>query len=430
MSVEGKNSEFYGWKLVAAVFTIYLINTAFPYYGGSVLNAMMAKDLGLSRSELGFGFSAFLLFVGLSSPLVGVLVNKLGVRLTFTLGGLILALGAIAMAAITSTELQYYLFFGAICGLGFSFAGIIPVQSVITYWFKHKKPLAMSVVLCASGVGSMLAIPALSAAVEFFGNDWRVGWYIVCACCVVSAALALLFVRNSPEEMGQLPDGDASMEAAALADSAAHNAKGAIHHTDHIWTVAQALRTPAFWLIVFGTSAFTMVFNLCIAHGVVHMQDRGIDNSLAATSVGLLVMASVIGRLGSGTIGSKIEPRFTWCLGLVFMGIGLQTLAMIDSNWQIYVYALGVGAGFGACYVSLATMLGNYFGMAAFAPLLGIVTTVTCIVGALSPAMGGMIYDRLGDYNLAFTLLLCVAGIGALAIPFARPPKVQITVGA
>lgn len=423
MSVEAKNTGFYGWKLVAVVFIIYLINTAFPYYGGSVLNALMAQDLGLGRSELGFGFSAFLLFVGLSSPLVGLLVNKIGVRLTFTLGGLILAIGAIAMATMTHTELHYYIFFGIVCGLGFSFAGIIPVQSVITYWFKHRKPLAMSVVLCASGVGSILAIPALNALVEFFGNDWRAGWYLVFVCCLASSALALMFVRNSPQELGQLPDGEASSETAALADSTAGTLKGAIHHTTHSWTVSQALRTSAFWLIVFGTSAFTMVFNLCIAHGVVHMQDRGIDKSLAATSVGLLVMASVIGRLGSGTIGSRIEPRFTWCLGLILMGIGLQSLAVIENNWQVYVYALGIGIGFGACYVSLATMLGNYFGMAAFAPLLGIVTTVTCIVGALSPAMGGMIYDRLGDYGVAFTFLLCVAGISAVAMPFARPPR-------
>lgn len=425
MSDANANTAFYGWKLVAAVFTIYLVNTAFPYYGGSVLNAMMAKDLGFSRSALGFGFSAFLLFVGLSSPLVGILVNRLGVRLTLTLGGLMLALGALAMAAITRSELHYYLLFGAICGLGFSFGGVIPVQSVVTYWFKRRKPLAMSVVLCASGIGSMIAIPALNAMVAFFDGNWRAGWYVVCACCLLSAAIAMLLVRNKPEDLGQLPDGDADAAAALQAASDAAAVKGAIYHTQELWTVRAALKTPGFWLIVYGTSAFTMVFNMCIAHGVVHMQDRNIDSALSATSVGLLVMASVIGRLGCGTIGSRVEPRFSWCVGFLLMIVGLQTLAMVGSSWQVYVYALGVGAGFGACYVSLATMLGNYFGMAPFAPLLGIITTITCIVGALSPAFGGIIYDSLGGYGLAFNILLAVAVIGAISIPLARPPRVM-----
>ena len=422
MNTGSQRRAFYGWKLVAAVFVIYLVNTAFPYYGGSVLNARMAQDLDFSRSALGFGFSAFLLFVGLSSPLVGVLVNRLGVRLTLTLGGMTLALGSIAMATIAGTELHYYLFFGAVCGLGFSFGGVVPVQSAVTYWFRRRKPLAMSIVLCASGIGSMLAIPALSRIVALFDGNWRAGWYVVCACCVASAAVAALFIRNKPEDLGQLPDGDADA-AAAQAASAASAHKPGVHHTDHLWQVGDALKAPAFWLIVYGTCAFTMVFNLCIAHGVVHLQDRGIDSALAASSVGLLVLASVIGRLGCGTVGSRIEPRFSWCGGLILMIVGLQVLAMANSSWQVYIYALGVGAGFGACYVSLATMLGNYFGMAPFAPLLGIITTITCIVGALSPAFGGIIYDRLGAYDAAFTTLLALAAAGALSIPLARPPR-------
>jgi MFS family permease len=212
------------------------------------------------------------------------------------------------------------------------------------------------------------------------------------------------------------------MEAAAQAATHAASLKGAIYHTQQVWTVGEALRTPAFWIIAYGTSAFTLVFNMCIAHGVVHMQDRGIDTSLSATAVGLLVMASVFGRLGCGTIGSGVEPRLSWSAGFILMALGLQTLAMVSANWQVYVYAVGIGAGFGVCYVSLATMLGNYFGMAAFAPLLGIITTITCIVGALAPALGGIIYDSRGDYGLAFNLLLAVALLGAVSIPIARPP--------
>ena len=108
-----ESKPFYGWKLVAAVFFIYLVNIAFPYYGGSLLNAFMAEELGLGRSQLGYGFSAFLLFVGLSSPLVGILVNRLGVRAVLTAGGATLTIGALMMATFTSSALQYYLFFGA-----------------------------------------------------------------------------------------------------------------------------------------------------------------------------------------------------------------------------------------------------------------------------------------------------------------------------
>lgn len=416
-------SGFYGWKLVAAIFLIYLINTAFPYYGGSVLNAAMAKDLDFSRSALGYGFSAFIVLMGLSSPLVGILVNRIGVRLTLFIGSMIITMGALAMAAVTNSEIHYLLFFGAVCGFGYSLGGVIPAQSVVTYWFKRHKPLAMSIVLCASGVGSVVSIPILNRVVAAFDNDWRVGWYVVAGTSIVAALTALLFVRNKPEDLRQTPDGD-DADSSALAQAATDTAaERRVYVTSEVWTTALAFKTPAIWFIVFATCGYTMVFNFCIAHGVVHLRDQQIDGDLTATSVGLLVMSSIIGRLGCGTIGARIEPRLIWSFGLLCSALGVLVLLFASSAWQVYVYALVTGIGFGASYVSMANLLGNYFGPECFAPLLGIVVTITCLVGALSPALGGMIYDATGQYNLAFYGLATLATLGFLSIPFAKPPS-------
>ncbi|GAB5414279.1 MAG: MFS transporter [Congregibacter sp.] len=417
-------ASFYGWKLVAAVFVIYLINTAFPYYGGSVLNAAMAKELDFSRSALGYGFSAFIVLMGVSSPLVGILVNRIGVRLTLFMGSMIIVGGALGMALIASNEFQYLLFFGAVCGLGFSLGGVIPAQSVVTYWFKRRKPLAMSIVLCASGVGSIISIPILNRVVSAFDNDWRIGWYVVAAMAGISALTALLFVRNKPADLGQLPDGDSAEVATAAAQAPQQaNAKPAVYVTGDVWTTGEVFKTSMIWLVVFAACAYTMVFNFCIAHGVVHLRDQQIDGELTATSVGLLVMSSIIGRLGCGTIGARIEPRLIWCFGLLCSAVGVLILMFATSSWQVYTYALITGIGFGASYVSMANLLGNYFGPECFAPLLGIVVTVTCLVGALSPALGGMIYDATGNYQLAFYGLAAIAAVGVVSVPFATPPQ-------
>lgn len=418
-------NNFYGWKLIAAVFMIYLLNTAFPYYGGSVLNAIMASDLSFSRSTLGFGFSGFILLVGLTSPLVGLLVNRLGVRFALTSGGLILTLGALAMATIAETELHYLLFFGALCGFGFSLGGIIPVQSVVTYWFKRRKPLAMSIVLCASGVGSIVSIPILNAVVEASDNNWRIGWYVVAVTSMISALTALLWVRNKPEDLGQLPDGG---ETASAAQNAAAR-RPSVFVTDIAWSTAQAVRAPASWLIAFSACAFTMVFNFCIAHGVVHLRDQGVESGLTATSVSLLVVASILGRLGCGTIGAHIEPRLIWSFGLACSTVGALVLSVATQSWHVYSYALLVGIGFGASYVSMANMMGNYFGSESFAPLLGILTTITCLVGALSPALGGITYDQTGDYLLAFYTLAAISGAGVVCILLATPPHPAASAG-
>jgi len=241
------------------------------------------------------------------------------------------------------------------------------------------------------------------------------------------AALAvLLWIKNKPEDLNQFPDGVHPEDAEDATQMTSPGAASSVYHTAISWSVGDALRSRAAMIIIIAASAFTMVFNMCIAHGVVHLKDRGIDASIAANSVGLMVLASIIGRLSCGTIGSRIEPRLIWCAGLISMALGIWMLSTASGNWQVYVYALAIGTGFGASYVSVATMIGNYFGPDSFAPIVGILTTITCIVGAISPAMAGIIYDSYGDYSLAFTLLLAVAITGAAAIPFATPPKQEM----
>ena len=46
-----KKPAFYGWKLLAAFWFIYLVNLGFPTYGQSVINAYMAKDCLLYTSR-------------------------------------------------------------------------------------------------------------------------------------------------------------------------------------------------------------------------------------------------------------------------------------------------------------------------------------------------------------------------------------------
>jgi hypothetical protein len=48
---------FYGWKLVAALWFLDFLNMGFPLYGGAVINTYMLKDIAMSRSTFGLGFT-------------------------------------------------------------------------------------------------------------------------------------------------------------------------------------------------------------------------------------------------------------------------------------------------------------------------------------------------------------------------------------
>ena len=71
---------FYGWKLLFVFWLVLLVAAAFPLYGGGVMNAYMATDLRLERSVVGLPMSVYQFTFGLGAPLVGLLVERFGIR--------------------------------------------------------------------------------------------------------------------------------------------------------------------------------------------------------------------------------------------------------------------------------------------------------------------------------------------------------------
>jgi ABC-type bacteriocin/lantibiotic exporter with double-glycine peptidase domain len=94
--------KFYGWKLVAVLFTLDFINMGFPYYGGSVINGYMIHQIPMTRSTLGLGFTLINLFVGLAAMLVAMSIVKYGIRATFIAGSALICAGALFLGLYAS----------------------------------------------------------------------------------------------------------------------------------------------------------------------------------------------------------------------------------------------------------------------------------------------------------------------------------------
>ena len=411
---------FYGWKLVGFFFMIYFFNASFPYYGGTIINAFMAEDLGMDRSTLGLGFSVYVLALGLSGPLIGILINKIGIRASLVLGGAAIIIGSLLMSFVTTTVWQYVLFFGVIVGVGGSVGSIYPVQTGITLWFRRRKAMAMSIVLCASGIGALVVAPSVNGIINLPGATWREAWWLIAATAAIATVLTIIGVRDKPEDMGQYPDGiDPNSEEAKNNPAA----QSKVYQTEDPWTMPEALKTPAFWLLCGATLGFVAPFNLAISHGVVHLRDVGLSNELATFSVGVIVMASIVGRLLGGYLGDRVELRFVWAAALLCVVLGVFFLSIATTATTVYLYAIFIGLGFGNAYVCMATVIGNYYGPAAFAPVLGILGVGVNLLGAASPILGGRAYDQLGTYEPAFYGVMIVGLIGFVMALLAVPPK-------
>src|ERR1019366_7237250 len=214
-------------------------------YGGSVINGYMIHQIPMSRSILGLGFTFLNLSLGLAAVFVAMSIVKYGLRATFIFGSALICVGALLMGFYVSNPRQYLVTFGIVNGVGISFATLVPAAAGVTRWFRRYRGRAMGIALSASGFAGFAVSPFLDKMLRSAGGNWHVGWEIVAGAVVIAGLLAFLFVKESPESLGQSVDGipEEEQNRPSRTDTLA---------TQYPWTASQAYRTSAYWLIAIG----------------------------------------------------------------------------------------------------------------------------------------------------------------------------------
>ena len=138
---------------------------------------------------------------------------------------------------------------------------------MLNNWFNRRRAMAMGLANSSSRLGSLILIPAIAWAID---PDFdRLGWSLTAAILGI-VAIVLAFplsrlIRNTPEEYGLLPDGLAPGPTARPGATGASQSE-AVETAQVDFTVKEALRTPAFWLISIGHGFTSMVLIGLMAH--------------------------------------------------------------------------------------------------------------------------------------------------------------------
>ncbi|HEY4355232.1 MAG TPA: MFS transporter [Acidobacteriaceae bacterium] len=394
------------------------INMGFPYYGGTVINSYMIHQIPMSRSTLGLGFTLVNLVIGLSAPLVALHILKFGIRKTYGVGSALIFTGSLLLALIASRPWHYLLAFGIVNGLGISFATMVPAAIVATRWFRRYRGRAIGIALSGAGVSGFGVAWFLDKILRTVHGNWRVGWYIVAAAAVISGIIGTVFVRESPESIGQSVDGTTTGEQNPDRPSQTATAS-------HLWTPSEAYRTWAFWLIAIAGLVNTYSTFFFTAHTVLYMHGAGISSDKAAFAMGIFTISMLVGRWVGGLTMDFINARLSYTLALSLILVGSYCYALVnrpDAIAPAYLAAALYGVSHGWVFSCVATMTGNYYGREAFPKLYG--TMMLFISAGASPAgyLGGKMFEMSGSYTSAIVLNAALSVVGIAAILFAAVP--------
>jgi len=417
--------SFYGWRLLTALAAVVAVNLGVTFVGAAVINAPMAKDLQLSRGTLGLGTTVYILVNGLASPLAARIINALGVRLTLCVGSAFTALGALLLATWVNQGWQFVTAYGLLLGLGCAFGALIPAQTCATEWFERRRVLALALVLTGSGLGGSISAPLMTRIIAMADGDWRAGWYFVLAAGLSAGLVALFFVRNRPSDCGQVPDGGGASAKLSRASDHTAGATSSVYRTRERWSVREAVRTPALWLISLAAVGESASSTAALAHAVPHLRDLGHTAAAAAAAMGLFSISTIAGKLSIGLLCDRIEPRNAWSLCITMMGVAIWLATQAHGAPAMFLFTGMLGFGSGAALTCWHATVANYYGPGAFASILGAQMPFSNAVSAAAPFLVGLAYDAQGTYTPAFFVVAAFTVIAAIMLLGASAPSHQ-----
>lgn len=393
------NKPFYGRKLIFILGLVYFCSSGFILPAANIINPIMLQDpsMGLNGTLLGIGFSLFILFQGISAPLIGGLVARKGVRFSMVLGAVIMFVSSIALIFFVKSPIMYFIFFGITISVGTMMAGQLAVQSTIGEWFIARRGTAMTAMMIIGASAALVAPPLVDAVISATGGQWQSGWYLYAGLSIVIIPIALLLVKNKPSDIGQLPDG-----AASTADLVAEHKDFKVYKNADSIPFAKAIRMPAFWLISLAATGGFAAYSLASSQGVIHFTTLGFDRDLIVGGVALMGGAGLVGKIFMGSVSDHIEPVRLISISAAVLTLGIFVASFASSAFMVYVFYFCIGFGFGAVSATFPTAMANYFGAGSFSKNLGTGIFITTIIASSLPILSGAIFDATGFCTYAF----------------------------
>lgn len=424
-AIRNTKNIYFGWWMALAGGILCLWGFGFTAYGFSALFKPISTELGFSRTAVSFAASLTRFNGGLEAPLVGYLSDKYGPRIMVMIGVWIAGLGLILMNWVHSLW-TFYIVWALICTNGVNISLGMPLDVAITNWFIRKRGTALSIKRMFSGLSGTLTLPFIMWLIVTYG--WREACFIGgLVMWIIGLPLVYFFIRKrGPEYYGLFPDGatadiqendDAMLAAEKYAEEA-----GETH-----FTLKEAFRTKAFWMIIIAYSFHGALYPVMNIHCIPFLTDRGMDPVAAAATMAFYVTASIPARFLGGVLIDQVKTsniRFFLAGAFLLEATGVTLFLFNQQNMvMLYVFFLLYGMGMGAAMPITPVMRARYFGRRNFGQIAGSSRALVMPIGFFGPIAAGWIYDVTGSYITAFTLLAVLLGAASLIISFATPPK-------
>ena len=414
---EAAAPRFHGWRIVAAAGTIQFMLGALQSQSFGLYIAALAQEMGWSKTALAGAAALQSVEAAIVGPLLGWLLDRVGTRAAVRSGLLIFGAGLLLLSQVQTLPVFYAS--AVMMAIGASLGGYFALSVTLVQWFEVHRARALSVLSLGLAAGGLI-VPLIAMSMQWWG--WRTTAAVSGVFVCVAGWLLARTIHSRPEDLGQHVDGVApAVPAAAQAGAPPADADASAPLPGY--TLQEALRTSAFWLLSLGHALALLVVLAVNVHAVTHMTTGlGLSVTQAGWVITVMTMGQLLGVLLGMWIGNRFDKRHVtaWCM--VGHAAGLLCLTWSTGPLLLLGFAVFHGMAWGLRGSFMYAMRADYFGRRAIGAIFGVSTAFVALGQVGGPMIAGALADLTGDYRAGFTLIAAMSAAGSLCFLLARRP--------
>lgn len=417
---------YYGWVIFAiAASTSYAARPLMSVAVLSVFMVPMTDAFGWSRGLFAGAVSLGGVCAVIISPIVGRLLDRYGSGWMISATSAVAGACAIGLSAISQPWAFYALYIPG--RMVFASPLELATSTAISNWFIRRRSFALALLGVTQGTG--LALMPLLAQFLITGWGWSSAWASLgLYTLAVGIIPAILLMARRPEDMALEPDPPPTNPrgAAAVTLMSAHDngAQPNVRHSaEQQFTLAQAFRTRAFWVLAIFSAMGFMVQAGVSLHQVGHYIHQGLSGPSAAIMASVFALAQVPGGLLWSAITRRIPVRVVLALSGVAVALGAAGTALSATLASGIVAAATIGAGVGGLHLLLRLAWADYYGRQHLGTIRGMTLPVQIGGQAIGPVTAGLVFDATGSYHVVFLFFAGVVALGSVLVLTAVPPS-------
>lgn len=357
------------------------------------------ESMGLSHVLAAVPFETAIGMIFLGASLGGRLQDRSSPRVVALAGTTLYAAGLLVASLAHSAE-QYWLLvlgYGLIGGFGLGMAYIVPV-ALLQKWFPARAAVVTGVAVGGFGFGATLTSPLAQHLIDQAPHD-------------PAGAFRVLGLISLVVGLGG---------SALLLSPPATRAKEV---RDEDFTVAQALRTPQ-WYLLTGILTIAVIAGIALISMMAGaaVDIAGLDAGAAATAVGVLALFNGGGRIAWAAVAQRVGPLPVLTAILVIEGVALLVLPHTTGIWFLVLAAL-VYLCYGGAFGTMPSTAGRFFGLTHAGAIYGLMLVGWSLGGVVGPLLASSLVGEAGDYARGFSVIGALAIAGVLLPLVTRQPR-------